>query len=110
MKLSFRVVVVHQHHCKRDAEHHDTADNDLLAMVVIAFDVLGVFFVEFLKGWALVQLSRVYSVQFRNFFVSHIQRTYVGAVVLIKFIGRSSGNREEQGEKKDEERGTRHEV
>ena len=54
--LPFRVVVVHQHHGERDAEHHDTSDNNLLPMVVVALDVLGVFFVEFLECRSCINL------------------------------------------------------
>ena len=59
--LPFRVVVVHEHHRDGNAEHNDAADNNLLLVVVIALDVLRVFFVEFLEGRALGKFRRVNS-------------------------------------------------
>ena len=105
MKLPFRVVVVHQDHGDGDAKHHDAADNDLLAVVVIAFDVLGVFFVEFLESRALVQLCRIHAIHFSDFLVGHVQRVHVGAVIPVKFVGREGRESKEQGENKA--RGTR---
>lgn len=45
-----RVVVVHQDHGQRNAEHHHATHNDLLAVVVFTLDILGVLFVEFLES------------------------------------------------------------
>ena len=106
----FRVVVVHEHHGDGDAEHHHAADNDLLAMVVFALDVTRILFVEFLEGRALVQLGRVDAVRFRDFFVSHVQRTDVSAIVLVELVCGRSGKSEDNNKQKKNAKGTRYKV
>ena len=52
-RSALRVVVVHEHHGERYTQHNNTPDNDLLPVVVVALDILGILFVEFLERWSL---------------------------------------------------------
>lgn len=91
--LALRIVIVHQNHGNGDAEHHHAANNDLLAVVVFALDVARIFFVEFLERRTLIQLGRIDAIEFRRFFVGHVQRTDISAVVLVEFVCGSRGDR-----------------